>query len=218
MQDPEQRDAELDALRQGARLQGRAGQRLLAGRRPDKRDLLRPAAIPAVLARGRTARRAVLSASAQSDAGRISPLYDGHHWLLGPNWAFAAETARACAAADRQRPVRRIPAAADHSRPSRRGPAVLSLAHRQSQQLDEGAAQIRREEAGRGLFPRQFPPHHLGPLLHLGADRRRSPRSASSACCGRSTIRSRISATPPTGSIMPRSARPTAARSAAPTR
>ena len=55
-------------LRQGAWLCRRAGQRLLANRHAGQRDLLRPAAIPAVLARGRSARRAVLSAPAQSAA------------------------------------------------------------------------------------------------------------------------------------------------------
>ena len=55
-------------LRQGARLCRRAGQWLLANRHAGQRDLLRSAAIPAVLARGRSARRAVLSAPAQSAA------------------------------------------------------------------------------------------------------------------------------------------------------
>ena len=62
-----------------------------AGRRA-QRALLRPAAIPAVLGDGRGARRAVLPAPAQSPARR-DPGYDGHNWLLGPNWAFHAETA-----------------------------------------------------------------------------------------------------------------------------
>ena len=110
----------------------------------------------------------------------ISPPYEGHHWLFGPTWSFAAETVAACHAADRQRPVRRVSAAADHSRPSRRGAAVLPLAHRQPKQLDEGAAQIRGAQARGGLFPRQFPSHHLGhfstpalidAMAEIGADR-----------------------------------------------
>ena len=43
--------------------------------------------------RGREARRSVLSASAPSACRAASPLYDGHPWLLGPTWGFAAETA-----------------------------------------------------------------------------------------------------------------------------
>ena len=61
------------------------------------------------------------------------------------------------AAVDRQRPVRRVAAAADHSRPPRRGAAVLSVAYRQPEFLDEGAAQIRGAQTGGGLFPRQLP-------------------------------------------------------------
>ncbi len=68
------RGARTRALRQGARLPRRAGQRLFASRRRRHRALLRPAAIPAVLGDGRTARRAVLSASAQSAAARCADL------------------------------------------------------------------------------------------------------------------------------------------------
>ena len=49
MQDPEAAARGARTLRQGARLRRRAGQRLLPGRRPRHRALLRPAAIPAVL-------------------------------------------------------------------------------------------------------------------------------------------------------------------------
>ena len=70
MQDPELRGARARTLRQGARLSRRAGQRLFASRRRRYRRLLRPAAIPAVLGDGGAARRAVLSASAQSAAAR----------------------------------------------------------------------------------------------------------------------------------------------------
>ena len=51
------------ALRQAVRLCRRAGQRLQSSRLARHRPLLRCAAIPAVLARGGSARRAVLSAS-----------------------------------------------------------------------------------------------------------------------------------------------------------
>ncbi len=70
MQDPRRRGARARTLRQGARLSRRAGQRLFADRRRRDGGLLRSAAIPAVLGDGRAARRAVLSASAQSAAAR----------------------------------------------------------------------------------------------------------------------------------------------------
>ena len=86
---------------------------------PDNVALLRPAAIPAVLERGRGARRAVLSASAQS-AAELEPQ------LRGPPLAARAELGvrcrdrGACAAADRQRTVRRMPETEDRARPYRR--------------------------------------------------------------------------------------------------
>ena len=59
---------------------------------PDNIDLLRPAAISAILAEVRSARCPVLSASAEP-AAKLDEIYEGHNWLIGPNWAFAPETA-----------------------------------------------------------------------------------------------------------------------------
>ncbi len=132
--------------------------------------LLRPAAISPVLAHGRKPRRAVLSASAQSAAGRDPG-------LRGPSLAARAELGLPCRdrrarfAADRLRAVRRAPEAADHPRPSRRRAAVLHLAHRQPERLDEGAAHIRRTQERGRLLPRQFPCHHVGPFQHARARR-----------------------------------------------
>ena len=70
MQDPDGAARELERCVKAARLSRRAGQRLLAGRRCRDGGPLRPAAIPAVLGGGRAARRAVLSASAQSHRAR----------------------------------------------------------------------------------------------------------------------------------------------------
>ena len=85
-----------------------------------------------------------------------SPAYEGHNWLLGPNWAFHAETAVHALRLIGAGLFDDAPEPADHPRPSRRRHPGLSVAHRQPQQLDEGAAQIRGEEIGRGLFPQQF--------------------------------------------------------------
>ena len=126
-------------LRQRARHGRRTGQRIFANRHAGQRHLLRSAAIPAVLARGRSARRSVLSASAQS-AAKLDEI------LRGPQLAARAELGvcrgnrSACAAPDRQRLVRRMPATEDGARPYRRRHSRPSLAHRQSQRLDEGAA------------------------------------------------------------------------------
>src|SRR4029077_7764070 len=144
------------ALRQGPRLQRRPGQRVLASRIARHRGVLRSAAIPDVLARGRTARRSILSASAQSFTGIGAR-------LRRTRLAARTELGVPCrdrgtrATVDRQRLVRRGAATADHSRPPRRGAAVLSVAYRQSEFLDEGAAQIRCAQTGGGLFPRQLP-------------------------------------------------------------
>ena len=78
----------------------------------------------------------------------------GHNWLLGPNWAFHAETA--------VHALRLIGSGLFDAHPKLQIilghlgegiPAYLwRIDHRN--ELDEGAAQIRREEIGRGLFPR----------------------------------------------------------------
>src|SRR6266508_408493 len=62
------------ALRRRPRLQGRAGQRLRAGRRQGHGGLLLPRGVLAVLGSGRAPRRAVLSAPAQSAAARRQDL------------------------------------------------------------------------------------------------------------------------------------------------
>src|SRR6185503_6736435 len=68
------RDQGARALHQHARLPWRAGQRLFANRRRQAAGLLRPAAILAVLGGGREDRPALLSAPAQSAAGRLHDL------------------------------------------------------------------------------------------------------------------------------------------------
>ena len=106
MQDPDSADGGARPLRRAARLQRRAGQRVLASGVGRHRGVLRSATISAVLARGRATRRSILSASAQSVAG-LGPR------LRGPRLAARAELGVRCrdrgarAAADRQRPVRR---------------------------------------------------------------------------------------------------------------
>ena len=47
------------------------------------------------------------------------------------------------------------------------------------------------KERRRPLFPQALSSHHLGQFQHPGADATRSPRWASTACCSRSTGRSR---------------------------
>ncbi len=64
MQDPQAAAAELQRCVRDLKFKGALGQRLFPSRRGRHRGLLRPAAIPAVLGRGRAAWRAVLSASA----------------------------------------------------------------------------------------------------------------------------------------------------------
>ena len=109
MQDPDRGDRGARARDQAARLQGRAGQRLLADRRSRQRGLLRPAAVPAVLGRGRAARRAVLSAPAQPAAARRAalcrPSLDD-----GRGLGVRQRNGGACAAADRVGAVRRASA------------------------------------------------------------------------------------------------------------
>ena len=96
-------------------------------------------------------------------------LYEGHAWLLGPNWAFAAETAVHALRLIGSGLFDECPTTENRARPSWRRHSGLSLAHRQPQRLDEGAAQIRRQARRRALFPQAFPSHHLGQLPHAGA-------------------------------------------------
>ena len=164
------RDARARTLHQKSRIQRRAGQRLFADQRGEPRAALRSAAISLVLARGRKPRRSVLSASAAA-LGALAALRRPF-MADRTDLDLRSGNVGARSAADRQRAVRRASAAADHSRPPRRGLAVLSLAHRQPEQLDEGAAQIRGAQAGCELFPRQFPSHDVGSFQHACADRR----------------------------------------------
>ena len=128
---------------------------------------------------GRRARRAVLSASAQSAAERPGntkaiPGCSGRIWAFGGNRG-------ACAAPDRQRPVRRASEAANGARPSRRGHARAAVAHRQSQWLDEGAGtNTRPSTASRHYFRKQFhlttsgnfhTPSLVNAMTEMGADR-----------------------------------------------
>ncbi len=92
MQDPEAASAELTRCVKELGMVGALVNGFSQAGSPGQRALLRPAAIPAVLAHGRGARRAVLPAPAQS-AAELDQFYEGHDWMLGPNWAFSAETA-----------------------------------------------------------------------------------------------------------------------------
>ena len=54
----------------------------------------------------------------------VSPLYEGHSWLFGPTWSFAAETSVHALRLIGSGLFDEHPAAEDHSRPSRRRAAV----------------------------------------------------------------------------------------------
>ncbi len=80
-------------LRQGTRHGRRAGQRLFANRR---RRTTSPTTICRSTGRSgarsrRSTCRSTCTRAIRCRAGRKQ--YDGHPWLLGPNWAFSAETA-----------------------------------------------------------------------------------------------------------------------------
>ena len=174
MQDPDSAAAELAALRQGARFQGRAGQRLLASRdRPTPSlyyDLPQYRPFWRVVER---ARRSVLSASAQSAAGLRSAVYEGHDWLLGPNWAFAAETA--------VHALRLIGSGLFDECPRLQIilghlgeglPYYLWRIDNRNAWMKAAHKYAARKPVAR-LFPRQFPPHDVRPFQHARADRRR---------------------------------------------
>ena len=93
LQDPDMAAARTATLRQGARLQRRAGQRLLPDRRPRHRRLLRPAAVPAVLGRWSERLDVPFYLHPRNPLPRDASIYEGHRWLLGPIWAFGQETA-----------------------------------------------------------------------------------------------------------------------------
>ena len=103
---PGSRYGRTDPLRQRPRHGRRAGQRIFANRHAGQRDLLRPAAIPAVLARGRSARRAVLSASAQS-AAELEPAIRRPFLAAWAELGVLGGDRGARAAPDRQRVIRR---------------------------------------------------------------------------------------------------------------
>ena len=159
MQDPDMAIRELDRCDPRSRLQGRAGQRLLAGRRCRHRRLLRHAAIPAVLERARTARRAVLSAPAQSAQTR-RPHLCGRGVAARAVLGLRPGDGGARAAADGIGPVRRAPEAFDRARPHGRGAAVQHVAGRQLQRLGRGPAQLSGQAQDRRLFLREFLHHH----------------------------------------------------------
>ena len=160
--------ARTRTLRQGARLSRRAGERLLARKRRGHHSLLRPAAIPAVLGHRRAARRAVLSAPAQSAAARCAH-------LRRPSVAAWTDlgvrpgNGGARAPLDGVRLVRRPSAAADHPRPSGREPALRHVARRQFERLDSEPQQMAGEKAARRVFLRQF---LISPRRAISAPRR----------------------------------------------
>ena len=191
-----------DALREGTRLCRRAGERLFAGRRCRQRALLRPAAILAVLAhrRRRSTCRSICIRAIRCRA--TIRAYEGHDWLLGPNWAFHAETA--------VHALRLIGSGLFDEYPK----LQIILGH-----LGEGIPAYLWRIDNRNAWMKA--PHKYAAKkwvadyvrnnfvlttsgnFSTSALTRRSPRSASSACCGRPTIRSRTSAMRPTGSTPP---------------
>ena len=90
MQDPEMATARAGTLHQGPRLQGRAGQRLYAARsgKPVHYDL--PQYRP--FWRALESLDVPFYLHPRPPMAGVSPLYEGHAWLFGPSWSFAAET------------------------------------------------------------------------------------------------------------------------------
>ena len=117
MQDPEAAAAELTRCVKELGFVGALVNGFSQTGSPDNVALLRPAAIPAVLARGRGARRAVLPASAQS-AAELEQTLRGPQLAARPELGVPCRDRGACAAADRLRPVRRISETEDRARPS----------------------------------------------------------------------------------------------------
>src|SRR5207245_9375499 len=116
-----------------------------------------------VRADGRTARRAVLPASAQPAAEPGEELR-GPCLDAGAGLGIRPGDLGACAAPDGERPVRPPPAAENHPRASGREFALQPVAHRPLQRLDQAAPQISGEEEDRRLFLRQLPPDRRGPI------------------------------------------------------
>ena len=120
----------------------------------------------------REARRAVLSASAQSAAAGLAHL-QRRRMAARPDLGVRPRDRGACAAPDGLGPVRQASEPADHPRPHGRRPAVQHLARRQRQRLDSEPQQLSGEEKDRRVFPEQLPHHRVGQLLHPGAARPR---------------------------------------------
>ena len=97
------------------------------------------AAVPPVLARGRGARRAVLSASPQS-AAKLDQNLRRPSLAARTQLGILGGDCGARAAADRLWPVRRMPAAENRARSSRRRHPGAAMAHRRPQWLDESEA------------------------------------------------------------------------------
>ena len=127
-------------LRQGARLRRRAGQRLFADR---QRRTTSPITTCRNTGRSgaRSRRSTCRSICTRAIRCRAGPRqYEGHNWLLGPNWAFSAETA--------VHALRLIGSGLFDECPNLKivlghlgeGIPGAALAHRRPQRLDEGAA------------------------------------------------------------------------------
>ena len=189
MQDPDAATRELDALRARPRHSRRAGQRLQPGRRPGRRHLLRPAAVPAVLGRGRTAGRAVLPASAQP-AARARPYLraaiPGCSARPGrsrkkPPCTRCVSWPRACSM--RTRNCESSSAISAKACPIRCGASTIATA---------GSRRRRRsgEASARRIFSRELLHHHLGEFPHPDADRRHAgDRRGSHPVLGRLAVR-----------------------------
>jgi 2,3-dihydroxybenzoate decarboxylase len=137
-------------------------------------------------------------------AGRHSAPTRGHNWLLGPNWAFHAETA--------VHALRLIGSGLFDEHPTLQiilghlGEGIPAYLWRIDHRNDWMKAPHKYAAKKRvaDYFRDNFVLTTSG-NFSTSALTRRSPRSASSACYGRRTIRSRTSATRPTGSTRRRS-------------
>ena len=106
--------------------------------------------------------------------------YEGHSWLLGPNWAFSAETA--------VHALRLIGSGLFDEHPRLKmvlghlgeGIPVAALAHRRPQRLDEGTPQIRRQAGVGHYFRKHFhlttsgnfhTPSLVNAMTEMGAER-----------------------------------------------
>ena len=123
MQDPDLAARELQRCVRGPRLQGRAGQRLLAGRRPDTTvyyDLAQYWPFWAVVEQ----LDVPFYLHPRNPLPRDARIYEGHPWLMGPIWAFGQETAVHALRLMGSGLFDKHPRLADHPRAHGRGPAV----------------------------------------------------------------------------------------------